>query len=70
VPETRSNGPKVVYVCGKALVPRPRSLLQTIEGFLQRTNMIKSGEVEEARRRLTIDCLLEVAMVEHILEFS
>jgi hypothetical protein len=35
---------------------------------LQQTNMIKSGGVDEARRLLTIDCLLEMAMKECILD--
>jgi len=64
----RSDEPEAVYVCGKALVPCSRSLLQTIERFIQHTNMIRSGGGDEARRLLKIDHLLEMAMKEHILD--
>jgi hypothetical protein len=52
----------VSNVRGEPLVPCPRCLLQTIERFLEKADMVKSRRVDEARRLLTVDRFVQVTM--------
>ena len=53
----RGDETQVAKVGSKTLVPRPRSLLQTIKRALQQANMVRMSRVDEARRLLTVDDL-------------
>lgn len=51
-------------------VPCARSLLEAIEGFIQKTNVIQLGRVNEADRLLAINCLVDNVMKEDILNIQ
>jgi hypothetical protein len=52
---------------GETLVPGPRSLFQTIERALQKTNIIRVSGVDEAWRLLGVHSLLQMTMKKSIL---
>jgi hypothetical protein len=52
---------------GEALVPGPQSLLQSIQGFLQTTDMIWGARVDESWRLLAVDGHLEVVVKKGVL---
>ena len=54
-------------VAGEALVPRPRGLLESIQGLLQQADMIWRSWVDKTRRLLAVDRLLQMAMKKSIL---
>jgi len=66
----RGDETQVAKVGSKTLVPRPRSLLQTIKRALQQTNMVRMSRVDEARRLLTVDDLLQASVKEGILHIE
>jgi hypothetical protein len=51
----------------ETLVPRPRSLLESIQGLLEQADVIRSGSVDETRQLLAVDSLFKVAMKKGIL---
>jgi len=53
-------------VAGEALVPRPRGLLEAIQGLLQQADMIWRSWVDKTRRLLAVDRLLQMAMKKSI----
>jgi len=57
-------------VRGEPLVPCPRSLLEAVEGSLQKTHMIGASGVNKARRLLTVDGLLQVAVKKGVLHIQ
>jgi hypothetical protein len=59
---------KPVGEVGKSLVPGPWSLFEAIEGLVQTTHIVRTPGVNEARRLLTIDLLVKVAMKKGILD--
>ena len=44
------------------MTPITRSLLESIQGTLQQTNMIRGSWINETRWLLAVDCFLEVTM--------
>jgi hypothetical protein len=63
----KAHGGDVGY---KTLVPRTRGLLQTIEGLVQTTDMIRMRLVNETRGLLVIHHFLEIAMKKGILDIK
>jgi hypothetical protein len=63
----RRNEPKLSKVHGESLVPSSWGLLKTIERPLEEANMVRSSRVEKARRLLTVDSLLKVAVKKGVL---
>jgi hypothetical protein len=59
---------KPVGEVGKSLVPGPWSLFEAVEGLVQTTHIVQTPGVNEARRLLTIDLLVKVAMKKGILD--
>jgi hypothetical protein len=57
-------------VRGEALVLGPRCLLEPVQGLLQETNIVRFGGVDEAKRPLAVDNLLEVAVEEGVLHIQ
>ena len=55
---------------GEPLVPRPRSLLEAVEGSLEETHMVVVSRVNKARRLLTVDGLLQVAVKKSVLHIQ
>ena len=63
----RGDETQLTEIGGETLVPRPWSLLQTIQRVLQQTDMVRVSRVDEARGLLTVDDLLQASMKECIL---
>jgi hypothetical protein len=63
----RSDEAELSNVRGEALVPRPRGLLEAVEGALKKTNGIGARRVDEAGGLLTIDGLVQVTVKKGIL---
>jgi hypothetical protein len=63
----RSDEAELSNVCGEALVPRPRGQLEAVEGALKKTDGVGACRVDEARRLLTVDRLMQVTMKKGIL---
>ena len=57
-------------VSGEPLVPRLRSLFETVQRTLQETDIVKMSGVDEARRLLAIDSLLQVTMKKGVLHIE
>lgn len=51
----------------KPLVLGSRSLLKSVQGLLQKVDVIGGGGVDETRGLLAINCLVEVAMKKGVL---
>jgi hypothetical protein len=54
-----SNEPDVMHIVGEALVPRPRGLLEAIEGLVKPTNMLRMSVIDEAGRLLAVHLLVK-----------
>ena len=54
-------------VAGESLLPRPSRLLESVQGLLQQADIVEGGWVDEARRLLAVDRLLEMPMEEGVL---
>jgi len=63
----RSSETQGADVTGEALVPSPRSLLKSVQGLLQETDVIWGSRINKSRRLLAVDCLLQMTMKEGIL---
>jgi hypothetical protein len=50
------------------LKPRPRCLLESIEGLDEEVDMIRLSVVDEARRLLTVHAFRQMAMEERVLD--
>jgi hypothetical protein len=59
---------KPVGVVSETLVPGPWSLLEAVEGLVQTTYVVRTPGVNKARRLLTVDLLVKVAMKKGILD--
>ena len=53
---------------GETLVPRSRGLLEAVQRLVQATDVVGAVGVDEARRLLTLDLLVKIAMEEGILD--
>jgi hypothetical protein len=60
--------PYPMHIVGEALVPHTRSLLESIEGLVESTDMLRPRRVDEARWLLTIDHLIKIAMEKGVLD--
>jgi hypothetical protein len=63
----RSDEAELSNVRGEALVPRPRGLLEAIEGALKKTDGVGTHRVDEAGGLLTVDRLVQVIVKKGIL---
>ena len=65
---SRGDEAELANVCRKSLVPGSGSLLQAVEGALQRTHMIKKNRIDEAWEMLAVDGLLQMSMEKSVLD--
>jgi len=52
------------------LVPRPGHLLESVQGLLQETDVVGSRRVDEARRLLNVDRLVQMAVKKGVLHIQ
>ena len=55
---------------GEPLVPRPGRLLESVQGLLQETDVVGSRRVDEARRLLNVDRLVQMAVKKGVLHIQ
>ena len=64
----RSSEPEPVSIVREVLVPRSWCLLEPIERLVEPTHVLGVSQVDEARRLLTVDLFVEIAMEKSILD--
>ena len=51
-------------------MPRPGRLLESVQGLLQETDVVGSRQVDEARRLLNVDRLVQMAVKKGVLHIQ
>ena len=66
----RSSEAGPLNEAGEPLVPRPGRLLESVQGLLQETDVVGSRRVDEARRLLNVDRLVQMAVKKGVLHIQ
>jgi len=59
----RSSEARPLDEAGEALVPHPGCLLESVQGLLQETDVVRSRRVDETGLLLAVDCLVQMAVM-------
>jgi hypothetical protein len=63
-----SNKAKTVSMMGKPLVPSAGCLLEAVERLVKQADILGTSRVDEARRLLVVNHLVEIAMEKGVLD--